>query len=37
VHCDKCGCSSTYRYRHVIVFEAPTVEDFETHPTFEKV
>lgn len=37
VRCEKCGASLTYRYRHVIVFEAPTLEDLDTHPAFRYV
>jgi len=37
VQCDKCGCSRTYRDRHVIVFESPTIDNFETHPAFDNV
>jgi hypothetical protein len=37
VRCGECGCCRTYRYRHVIVFEAPTLAEFETHPAFENV
>ena len=37
VRCTNCGTSRTYRSRHVIVFAAPTIEDFETHLAFERV
>lgn len=37
VRCGKCGSCQTYRYRHVIVFEAPTFAEFEAHPAFENV
>ena len=37
VCCERCGTARTYRYRHVIVFEAPTLDDFETHPAFVNV
>lgn len=37
VRCENCGASRTYRDRHVIVFEAPTIEDLETHPAFRNV
>ena len=37
VRCVKCGACRTYRCRHVIVFEAPTVDDLETHPAFRNV
>ena len=37
VRCENCGASRTYRDRHVIVFEAPTIEDLETHAAFRNV
>ena len=37
VRCESCGTSRTYRYRHVIVFEAPALENLETHPAFRHV
>jgi hypothetical protein len=37
VRCEKCGISRTYHHRQVIVFEAPTIEDFEAHPAFKNV
>jgi hypothetical protein len=37
VCCKECGTSHSYRSRHVIVFEAPTVEDLECHPAFRNV
>ena len=37
VRCENCGHSRAYRHRHVIVFEAPTIEDLETHPAFRNV
>ena len=37
VQCEKCGTSLTYRSRHVIVFEAPTLENLDTHPAFRNV
>lgn len=37
VRCERCGESRTYRFRHLIVFEAPTVEDLQTHPAFRNV
>ena len=32
VHCGNCGASRTYRQRHAILFEAPTIEDIEDLP-----
>src|SRR5215831_14381315 len=37
VRCERCGSSRIYRFRHVIVFEAPTIEDLDTHPAFRNV
>ena len=37
VRCESCGSTKTYRFRHVIVFEAPTIEDLDTHPAFRNV
>ena len=37
VRCESCGSSRIYRFRHVIVFEAPTIEDLDTHPAFRNV
>jgi hypothetical protein len=37
VRCESCGTSRTYRLRHVIVFEAPTLDYLEPHPTFHYV
>jgi hypothetical protein len=37
VDCDNCGTSRRYGYRHLIVFESPTLENFETHPAFEHI
>lgn len=37
VCCEKCGTARTCRSLHVIVFEAPTLDDFETHPAFANV
>jgi hypothetical protein len=37
VRCENCGISRTYRYRHVVVFEAPALENLETHPAFRHV
>jgi hypothetical protein len=37
VYCQKCGTSHTYRARHVIVFEASTVENLQCHPAFSNV
>jgi len=37
VHCEHCDVVQTYRYRHIIVFEAPTLENLETHPAFRYV
>ena len=34
VRCESCGVSRIYRSRHVIVFEATTIEDLDTHPAF---
>lgn len=37
VRCENCGVAQTYRYRHVIVFEVPTLDNLETHPAFRHV
>jgi DNA-directed RNA polymerase subunit RPC12/RpoP len=37
VRCERCGSTRIYRFRHVIVFEAPTIEDLDTHPAFRNV
>jgi len=37
VRCNKWGFSRAYPYRHLIVFEAHTMENFETHWAFENV
>jgi hypothetical protein len=37
VRCNHCGVTQTYRYRHIIVFEFPTLENLETRAAFRYV
>lgn len=37
VRCPHCGTARTYRYRHIEVFSADTIEYFQEHPAFRNV